>query len=122
YVGTMSTLNIGQARYGVLLNEQGTLVDDGIVARLGEQHYWVNTSTAGAERTAAAFEEWLQCEFVNLKVLVTPRTSRWPTLTVAGPHAWQWLERIRIDRTLPPPPPKHKTPPEGRLHGAPRAR
>jgi len=119
YVGTMSTLAIGQARYGVLLNEQGTLVDDGIVARLGEQHYWVNTSTAGAERTAAAFEEWLQCEFVNLKVLVTPVTSRWANVTVAGPLAWQWLESIGIDRTLAPAHMKHMTLREATLDGVP---
>src|SRR4029077_7537566 len=30
YVGTMSTLALGQARYGLLLSENGTLVDDGI--------------------------------------------------------------------------------------------
>src|SRR2546430_15639253 len=51
YVGTLSTLKVGQARYGVLLNENGTLVDDGIVARLSEQRFWVNTSTAGFERS-----------------------------------------------------------------------
>jgi len=107
YVGTMSTLAIGQARYGVLLNEHGTLVDDGIVARLGEQHYWVNTSTAGAERTAAAFEEWLQCEFVKLRVLVTPVTSRWANVTVAGPRAWAWLESVGFDATLAPSGMKH---------------
>jgi sarcosine oxidase subunit alpha len=107
YVGTMSTLTIGQARYGVLLNEHGTLLDDGIVARLGEQHYWVNTSTAGAERTAAAFEEWLQCEFVNLRVLVTPVTSRWANVTVAGPRAWQWLESVGLDGALAPSNMKH---------------
>ena len=109
YVGTMSTLAIGQARYGVLLNEHGTLVDDGIVARLGEQHYWVNTSTAGAERTAATFEEWLQCEFIKLRVLVTPVTSRWANVTVAGPRAWQWLESVGFDATLAPSNMKHMT-------------
>jgi sarcosine oxidase subunit alpha len=109
YVGTMSTLAIGQARYGVLLNEHGTLVDDGIVARLGEHHFWVNTSTAGAERTAAAFEEWLQCELVNLKVLVTPVTSRWGVVTVAGPRAWRWLESVGLDAALAPDRMKHMT-------------
>jgi sarcosine oxidase subunit alpha len=109
YVGTMSTLAIGQARYGVLLNEHGTLVDDGIVARLGEQHYWVNTSTAGAERTAAAFEEWLQCELVHLKVLITPVTSCWGNVTVAGPRAWQWLESIGLEAALAPGHMKHMT-------------
>ena len=107
YVGTLSTLAIGQARYGLLLNEHGTLIDDGIVARLGAQHYWVNTTTAGAERTAASFEEWLQCEFVNLKVLVTPVTSRWANLTVAGPRAWRWLEAVGFDHALAPANMKH---------------
>jgi len=54
YVGTMSNLNPDQARYGLLLNENGIVVDDGIVARLGPELYWVNTTSAGAERTAAA--------------------------------------------------------------------
>ena len=119
YVGTMSTLAVGQARYGVLLNEHGTLVDDGIVARLGEQHFWVNTSTAGAERTAAAFEEWLQCEFIKLKVLVTPVTSRWANVTVAGPRAWQWLESIGLDRSLAPGNMRHMTMRVGTLDGVP---
>ena len=109
YVGTMSTLAVGQARYGVLLNELGTLVDDGIVARLGEQHFWVNTTTAAAERTAAAFEEWLQCEYLDLRVLITPVTSQWGNVTVAGPRAWQWLSAAGLDATLEPQRMKHMT-------------
>ena len=119
YVGTMSTLAPGQARYGLLLNEHGTLVDDGIVARLGEQHYWVNTTTAGVDRTAAAFEEWLQCEFVNLKVLVTPVTSRWANVTVAGPRAWQWLAAVGLEGALAPGRMKHMTLRESELEGVP---
>ena len=109
YVGTMSTLATGQARYGVLLNENGTLVDDGIVARLGPEHFWVNTTSAGAERTAAAFEEWLQCEFCDLEVLVTPVTSRWANVTVAGPRAWEWLARAGFEAALAPSAMKHMT-------------
>jgi sarcosine oxidase, subunit alpha len=119
YVGTMSTLAIGQARYGVLLNEHGALVDDGIVARLGEQHFWVNTTTAGVDRTAAAFEEWLQCEFVKLEVLVTPVTSRWANVTVAGPRAWQWLASVGFDGSLSPAALKHMTLRESELSGVP---
>jgi sarcosine oxidase, subunit alpha len=109
YVGTMSKLAIGQARYGLLLSEHGTLVDDGIVARLGPQHFWVNTTTAGIDRTAAAFEEWLQCEFVDFRVLVTPVTSRWANLTVAGPRAWQWLAAVGLTDELAPQAMKHMT-------------
>ena len=102
YVGTMSTLRVGQARYGALLNENGVLVDDGIVARLGQERFWVNTTTTGVDRTLAGFEEWLQCEFVDFKVLVTPVTSRWANITVAGPRAWDWLARVGFEGALAP--------------------
>jgi sarcosine oxidase, subunit alpha len=119
YVGTMSDLAVGQARYGLLLNENGTLVDDGIVARLGPEHFWVNTTTAGAERTASAFEEWLQCEYLDFRVLVTPVTSRWANVTVAGPRAWQWLERCGLDPALAPGATQHMTLRESVWEGAP---
>jgi sarcosine oxidase subunit alpha len=109
YVGTMSTLTVGQARYGLLLREDGILFDDGIVARLGEQHYWVNTTSGGAERVALAFEEWLQCEYVHHQVLVTPVTSAWGNVTVAGPQAWALLEAAGFDAALAPGVMRHMT-------------
>jgi sarcosine oxidase, subunit alpha len=117
YVGTMSNLTPGQARYGLLLNENGIVVDDGIVARLGPQHYWVNTTSAGVERTTAAFEEWLQCEYTDMRVLVTPVTSRWGNVTVAGPRAWDWLASVGFDPALAPSSMKHMTLRESTLDG-----
>jgi sarcosine oxidase, subunit alpha len=119
YVGTLSTLAIGQARYALLLNENGVLVDDGIVARLGEQHFWVNTTSAGAERTADMFEEWLQCEFVDLKVLVTSVTARWANVTVAGPRAWALLAAAGVDSALAPSVAKHLSIAATQLDGIP---
>ena len=119
YVGTLSTLSEGQARYGLLLNENGALVDDGIVARLGDQHFWVNTTSGGAERTCDAFEAWLQCEFVDLKALVTAVTARWANVTVAGPKAWQLLEAAGFDTALSPARSKHMTLIASRLEGVP---
>ena len=119
YVGTMSNLSLGQARYGLLLNENGIVVDDGIVARLGPEHYWVNTTSAGVERTAAAFEEWLQCEYTQLRVLVTPVTSRWGNVTVAGPRAWDWLAAVGFDPALAPGAMKHMTLRQSALDGVP---
>jgi len=117
YVGTMSNLSPGQARYGLLLNENGIVVDDGIVARLGPQHFWVNTTSAGVERTTAAFEEWLQCEYTQLRVLITPVTSRWGNVTVAGPRAWEWLESAGFDAALAPASMRHMTIRECALDG-----
>jgi sarcosine oxidase subunit alpha len=109
YVGTMSTLPVGGARYGLLINENGVIFDDGIVARLGEQHFWVNTTSGGADRVALAFEEWLQCEYVNHRVLVTPVTSNWGNVTVSGPKAWALLRAAGFDESLAPTAMKHMT-------------
>ena len=78
------------------------IFDDGIVARLGEHHFWVNTTSGGAERVALAFEEWLQCEFVHHRVLVTPVTSNWGNVTVAGPRSWALLQAVGFDQALAP--------------------
>jgi sarcosine oxidase subunit alpha len=119
YLGTMSTLAVGQARYGIVLNENGIVVDDGIVARLAADHFWVNTTSAGVERTAAAFEEWLQCEYTGLEVLITPVSSRWGNLTAAGPKAWRWLEAVGFDERFSPASMPHMTLREGDFEGAP---
>jgi sarcosine oxidase subunit alpha len=119
YVGAMSTLAPGQARYGILLNENGIVVDDGIVACFGPKHYWVNTTSAGVERTAAAFEEWLQCEYPQLQVLITPVTSRWGNVTVAGPRSWDWLKTAGLAADLAPGALKHMTIRESTLDGMP---
>lgn len=109
YVGTMSTLPVGGARYGVLLDENGVVADDGIVARLGPDHFWVNTTSGGADRVALGFEEWLQCEYLQHRVLVQPVTSSWANVTVAGPRAWSLLERAGFEDVLAPSVMKHMT-------------
>jgi sarcosine oxidase subunit alpha len=109
YVGTLSTLKVGQARYGLLLDESGVVVDDGVIARLGDQRFWVNTTSAGIDRTLASFEEWLQCEFTDLRVSVTPVTSRWMNVTVAGPRAWEWLALAGLPSQLAPERMRHMT-------------
>lgn len=102
YVGTMSTLKVGSARYGAILSETGILVDDGIVARLADDHFWVNTSSGAAERTPVAFENWLQCEFLDMQVSVTPVTSQWGNVTVAGPRAWELMALCGFPEELAP--------------------
>ncbi|OYU97866.1 MAG: sarcosine oxidase subunit alpha family protein, partial [Burkholderiales bacterium PBB5] len=109
YVGTVSTLQVGSARYGILINENGVIFDDGIVSRLGPETFFVNPTSGGAERVALAFEEWLQCEYVHHRVLIAPVTSTWGNVTVSGPLAWQLLQAAGFDATLAPTAMKHMT-------------
>jgi sarcosine oxidase subunit alpha len=117
YVGTMSTLPVGSARYGLLLNELGVIVDDGIVARLAPDRFWVNTTSGGADRVALAFDEWLQCEYVSMRVAVVPVTTSWANVTVAGPKAWALLEAAGVDAGFAPRAMAHMTMREGVFDG-----
>lgn len=109
YVGTMSTIPVGGARYGAMLNENGIVIDDGIMARLGPNHFWVNTTSGGVDRAVLGFEEWLQCEYVHLRVFVVPMTSQWGNVTVSGPNAWKLLSKVGFDEALAPASMKHMT-------------
>jgi sarcosine oxidase subunit alpha len=97
YVNTVSTLKVGRCRYGLMLNENGTIYDDGIVTRLADDHFLVGTTSGHASAIAGILEEWLQCEWVNLQVLVQDVTTCWAVINVAGPNARAVLEAIDND-------------------------
>jgi sarcosine oxidase, subunit alpha len=119
YVNSIAKLEAGRVRYGLMLNENGVIIDDGTVARLGRDHFIVTTTSGGATRVAAWLEEWRQCEWPGLEVFVTPVTTHWATFAIAGPRARQLLARFRTDiafdwRSLP-----HMSLREGRFAGVP---
>jgi len=87
YANTMRTLTPGNVRYGLMLNERGVIIDDGVCARLSDDEFWVNTTGAGAGRISAWFDEWLQGEWPDLQVVTTDVTSAFATIAIAGPKA-----------------------------------
>ncbi|RMB04964.1 sarcosine oxidase subunit alpha family protein [Eilatimonas milleporae] len=100
YVNTASTLKPGKARYGLMANENGVVFDDGVFFRLSDDHFLCSTTSGGAQRVYDWMQEWLQCEWVNLEVLVANVTSSWATFAVAGPLARDVLARLCGDTDL----------------------
>ncbi len=100
YANAMSSLKVGKARYGLMLNELGVVIDDGVTARLAADRFWVGTTGAGAGRIAAWLEEWLQCEWPHLRVLIAPVTTAWAVLTLSGPQARAVLAKAGTDIAL----------------------
>ena len=94
YTNSFSTLKVGRCRYGLMLNELGFIIDDGVTARLADDHFLMHTTSGGADRIAAWLEEWLQTEWPDLKVLITPVTEQWAQFAVAGPRARAVLEAL----------------------------
>ncbi len=94
YVNTVPTLKKGKVRYGLMLNENGVIIDDGVFVRLAEDHFLINTTSAGADRVVGWLEEWHQCEWPDLKLTMNPVTSQWAVATVAGPAARDVLRAL----------------------------
>jgi sarcosine oxidase subunit alpha len=102
YYNNVKTLAVGRVRYGLMLNEHGVIIDDGVCMRLAEDHFLVSTTSGGASRIFAGFEEWLQCEWPDLKAVVTNVSSAWGNIAVAGPRARELLQRLDTDVDLRP--------------------
>lgn len=87
YVNRISTLKPGHCRYAILLAENGTVFDDGVVMRLAEDHFLVGTTSGHVTAVAEGFREWLQCEWTTMRVLVEDVSSCWAVANIAGPQA-----------------------------------
>lgn len=102
YICNIPTLDVGRCRYGLMLNENGVIMDDGTIARVGPEEYIVTTTSGAAAHIAAWLEEWRQCEWPDMRVLVTPVTTQWATIAVSGPLARELVHRLDTDIKLQP--------------------
>ena len=87
YVNSWTKLGVGRCRYGVMLREDGFVLDDGVVGRLAPDRFHVTTTTGGAARVLGAMEDYLQTEWPDLDVWLTSVTEQWAVIAVQGPQA-----------------------------------
>jgi sarcosine oxidase subunit alpha len=100
YTNAWGDLEIGRSRYGLMCDEQGYVIDDGVTTRLGPSHFLMTTTTGNAGRALAWLEEWLQCEFTGWKVYCASVTEQWATVAIAGPNARRLLAELTSDINL----------------------
>ncbi len=100
YTNAWSKLEVGRARYGLMLGEDGMVMDDGVTTRLGEQHYLMTTTTGNAAAVLAHLEQWLQTEWPELEVHLTSVTEQFATVALAGPNARRLLAELTGDIEL----------------------
>jgi sarcosine oxidase subunit alpha len=91
YCNAFASLKPGNARYGLMLGEDGMLKDDGVTARLGPDHFHMTTTTGGAASVYVWIEDWLQTEWLDLEAYLTSVTEQWAVATLSGPKARQVL-------------------------------
>ena len=94
YMNGMKTLAVGKARYGAMLREDGILLDDGTIARLGDNHYFVTTTTANAVKVFQHMELCHQWLWPELDVQLISATEQWAQYAIAGPRSRDLLRKI----------------------------
>ncbi len=87
YTNTFSTLPVGKVRYGLMLREDGHVLDDGTTARLGGNHYLMTTTTAAAGLVMRHLDFVHQafCPTWDLRFISV--TESWAQFAIAGPRA-----------------------------------
>jgi sarcosine oxidase subunit alpha len=100
YTNAWSKLGIGKCRYGLMLNEDGMVYDDGVTTRLNENHYIMTTTTGGAANVMGKLEDYLQTEWPELEVYLTSVTDHYATASVCGPNSKKILNKLIPDLDL----------------------
>ena len=97
YTNAWSKLAIGKCRYGLMLNEDGMVYDDGVTTRLDENHYIMTTTTGGAANVMGKLEDYLQTEWPELDVYLTSVTDHFATISVCGPNSKKIVSKVIPD-------------------------
>ncbi|NDR59609.1 sarcosine oxidase subunit alpha family protein [Aliiruegeria sabulilitoris] len=94
YANGFSKLKPGRVRYGIMLREDGHVMDDGTTARLSENHWVMTTTTAAAGQVMAHLEMVQQCFLPRARVRFTSTTDSWAQFAIAGPRALDVLNTV----------------------------
>ena len=97
YINTFSTLPQGKVRYGLMLREDGLVLDDGTSAHLDADHYIMSTTTAHAGKVMQHMEHARQVLWPELDVQIVSVTEQWAQYAIAGPNARRLLARLLGD-------------------------
>lgn len=87
YTNPFAKLAIGKARYGIMLRDDGIVMDDGTTWRLSDTDYFMTTTTVNAGKIMVWLEELLQTRWSDLRVHVTSVSEQWAGCAVAGPKS-----------------------------------
>nr|WP_213396309.1 sarcosine oxidase subunit alpha family protein [Yoonia sp.] len=98
YTNRMSTLKVGRVRYGLMLREDGFVMDDGTAACLAPDHFVITTTTAAAGQVMRHLEFAGQVLRPDLDARIVSVTDHWAQFAVAGPRAQVLLNTVLDDQ------------------------
>ncbi len=97
YCNNVSGLPIGKIRYGLMLREDGIVFDDGVVARLGDEHYIITATTANSHAVWLWLTKLAQIQWPALDVTLMNVSENWASIAITGPRSREILGRLGLD-------------------------
>jgi sarcosine oxidase subunit alpha len=94
YINRWDTLAVGRCRYGVMLRDDGMVLDDGTTSRLAPTHYLMTTTTVNAARIMQHLEFLLQAVWPELDVALSSVTDQWAAAALSGPKSRDVLAKL----------------------------
>ena len=99
YTNIFSTLKVGKVRYGLMLREDGHVMDDGTTARLAENHYVMTTTTAAAGQVMRHLDFVHQCLHPEWDLSFISVTEQWAQFSIAGPKSQELINAV-LDKPI----------------------
>ncbi len=93
YINRLGELPVGRVRYGVMCNDEGVMLDDGVAARLGDTRWYVTTTTSGASAMFETIQWWMQSGW-GAGVHLTDLAEAYAAFNLAGPQARAVLQSL----------------------------
>lgn len=92
YVSDMTRVKEGRIKYSAMCNDDGCVIDDGIVVKLGENDYYFTTSTGRAGQTV----EWIRyhTRYDGWDFALVNLTDSLGVINLSGPNARKVLEKV----------------------------
>ncbi|MBI1398165.1 MAG: FAD-dependent oxidoreductase [Betaproteobacteria bacterium] len=92
YTGRFAGLKVGMSRYGLMTDETGVVIDDGVIARLADEHFYFTTTTTGAAAVYCEAQRWNA--IWKLRVGLVNVTGAFAAVNLAGPRSRTVLARL----------------------------
>ena len=92
YTARFAGMKPGSTRYGLMVDESGVVIDDGVIARLAEEHFYFTTTTTGS---ATVYRELTRLNTMwRMEVGIVNVTGHFAAVNLAGPRSRELLSTL----------------------------
>ncbi|MDA1014223.1 MAG: 2Fe-2S iron-sulfur cluster-binding protein [Planctomycetota bacterium] len=92
YTGRFRKQAVGRLRYGVACDESGVIIEDGVIARLSDDRFYVTATSSGAAAFHRELQRWAM--IWNLDVTLINATGQTAAMNLAGPKSRDVLQKL----------------------------